>query len=88
MVATIPRFTIYPFDYRLNINDGAKREGVPRNPSNWSIWGRKCNNQFQLLLLLGKMKSYVRLQGYQGPQGAFPDKVTTDINRFTHEPVI
>ena len=43
------------------------------------------------MLLLGKMKNYVRLQGYQGPKGpqrTFPDNVTPDIDGFTHEPVV
>ena len=34
------------------------------------------------------MKNYVRVLRYQGPQEAFPDKVITDINGFTHEPVV
>ena len=34
------------------------------------------------------MKNYVRVLPYQGPQEAFPDKVITDINGFTHEPVV
>ena len=34
------------------------------------------------------MKNYVGLKGYPGTQGAFSDKVNSDINGFTDEPVV